>query len=351
MSDCQVLSPEMNYFTDFLKYKAYMQKIPLTGTFELTARCNFNCNMCYVHLSNQQVKAVGRELTTDEWLKIAEQAKKAGMLYLNLTGGEVFVRPDFKDLYLELSEMGFLIQIYSNGSLIDESVIEWLKKCPPYFLRLTLYGVSNEVYEAVCGIRNGFSKVDRAVNLIKKADIPLYMVSTVVKENEKDVDAMYKYAYKKAVPFRHTTNVVQPVRGAKSDALSHRINMNSSKTQPNKKFERIFPKTSNWLESCGSYRKGFWLTWNGKIQLCAFMEYPAEDVLINGFTISWDKLLKKLDGLQMPIECKSCKYEGFCKKCPGMLAAECGAPDKIDKVFCNRAKLLYDLYCISEEES
>ena len=131
MYDCQIFSPNMENFSQILEKEAYKQKIPLQGTFELTARCNFNCNMCYVHLKEDQISKIGRELTNEEWLEIARQAKEAGMLYLTLTGGEVFIRPEFKELYIELSKMGFLIQIFSNGYMIDESVMEWLREYPP----------------------------------------------------------------------------------------------------------------------------------------------------------------------------------------------------------------------------
>ena len=128
MNDCHVLSPHMKEFSKILEAEAYLQKIPLSGVFELTARCNFNCNMCYVHLQEEQIAGIGRELTNEEWLEIARQARDAGMLYLTLTGGEVFARPGFKELYIELSKMGFLIHILSNGYLIDENVMEWLDR-------------------------------------------------------------------------------------------------------------------------------------------------------------------------------------------------------------------------------
>jgi uncharacterized membrane protein YeiH len=36
--------------------------LPISGNFELTARCNFNCPMCYVHLQQEDIQAIGREL-------------------------------------------------------------------------------------------------------------------------------------------------------------------------------------------------------------------------------------------------------------------------------------------------
>ena len=40
-------------YRELLFARADTQGIPLSGTFELTPRCNFNCKMCYIHRSEQ----------------------------------------------------------------------------------------------------------------------------------------------------------------------------------------------------------------------------------------------------------------------------------------------------------
>lgn len=352
MSDCQILDPRMDYFTFLLDQSAYEEEVPYQGTFELTARCNFNCNMCYVHLNEEQIRARGRELTNEEWLRIAREAKEAGMLYLTLTGGEVFVRPGFRELYEELMQMGFLIQILSNGYGIDEKVINWLRECPPYCMRFTLYGASNETYQQVCGRKDGFDRVCHAIDLVKEAGIPLYLVGTIVQENEKDLQKMYQFAREKKLLFEHTIAVVHPVRGATADAASHRIDATAytdTELKEIKRVERFYKKADSSLNFCGSYRKGFMITWDGKMQLCAFMEYPAIDVCGKTFADSWKQLLEELNVLCTPEECKTCKYEGFCQRCPGVLAAECGAPDCTAPEFCAKAKRIYELFSLEAE--
>lgn len=340
MYDCDNMQENMDDFMQILEQNAYQNCIPLKGTFELTARCNFDCNMCYVHLGEEEIQKQGRELTNEEWLEIARQAKEAGMLYLTLTGGEVFVRPGFRELYEELSKMGFLIQIFSNGYCIDETVMKWLEQMPPYMLRFTLYGVSDETYENVCGIKNGFTRVSHAIDLVKKAGIPFYMVSTLVKENKDDLEKMYAYAVQKNIAFRATAAVVKSIRGVKRNIEEHRFD---SEELNGLKMKEL-PHVENLLEVCGNYRKGFWLTWNGKMQLCAFMKEPAISVLEHTFVETWRELLIKLDKMKTPNECKSCKYSGFCAKCPGVLAAECGSCEQVDETFCNKAKTLYHVY-------
>ena len=68
--------------------KAFDDAIPISGTFELTPRCNFNCKMCYIHENCNTKKS---ELSLEQWLEIAKKAKEAGTLFLLLTGGEAMV--------------------------------------------------------------------------------------------------------------------------------------------------------------------------------------------------------------------------------------------------------------------
>jgi radical SAM protein with 4Fe4S-binding SPASM domain len=308
--------------------------------------------MCYVHLNEQQIKSIGRELTNEEWLEIARQAKDAGMLYLTLTGGEVFARPGFRELYEQLSQMGFLITILSNGYLIDENVMSWLSEMPPYILRFTLYGASNDTYYRVCGVKDGFDRVLRAIDLVKQADIPFYMVSTLVKENINDLKSMQDFANEKGVVINFSSAVLKPVRGATQDAVSHRLDISAVPDEVlqymvSHGLDRIYPSTNHLFDVCKKYRKGFWLTWNGNLQLCSYISDPAIPLTANiGFNEAWKLLLERLDQSQKPEECKSCKYEGFCKKCPGILAAECGSCSAVSEDFCANAKYIYNKYLL-----
>ena len=79
----------------YLYRKADRNNFPIGGTFELTPLCNMNCKMCYIRKDKTEIEE--ELLTVEEWLNIAEQAKKQGLLFLLLTGGEPFTRKDFKE--------------------------------------------------------------------------------------------------------------------------------------------------------------------------------------------------------------------------------------------------------------
>lgn len=131
--DCQ-LSGYCALISDYLFRKASARKIPLQGAFELSPVCNFSCKMCYLRKTPEQIAQSGRKLKEwGEWLKLAEQCLNEGTLYLLLTGGEPFLYPHFRELYMELHKMGFVLSINSNGTMIDRKTVDWMMDFAPSY--------------------------------------------------------------------------------------------------------------------------------------------------------------------------------------------------------------------------
>ena len=93
----------------YLHGKAREKGIPVSGTFEITSRCNFNCKMCYVHSAECNSKK--EEMPAEWWIETAKEAAKEGMIFLLLTGGEPLLRDDFPYIYTELKKIGLIISI------------------------------------------------------------------------------------------------------------------------------------------------------------------------------------------------------------------------------------------------
>jgi MoaA/NifB/PqqE/SkfB family radical SAM enzyme len=64
--------------------------VPLDVSLELTHRCNFRCQHCYI-----PDFSLPNLLTTERILSLLEELKAAGTLFLTLTGGEMFLRQDW----------------------------------------------------------------------------------------------------------------------------------------------------------------------------------------------------------------------------------------------------------------
>ena len=72
------------------------ERYPITGTFELTLRCNLNCKMCmFRHADCENACLTKDEMTTQQWIDMAKQVFDEGTINLLFTGGEPLVREDY----------------------------------------------------------------------------------------------------------------------------------------------------------------------------------------------------------------------------------------------------------------
>ena len=207
-----IMIPVESRLTEYLHSKAAWAGIPLNGTFELTPCCNMACKMCYVRMTKQQQEAIAPLRTAKEWLALAEEAKKQGMVYLLLTGGEPFLRPDFREILSGLNKMGMLVSINSNGTLITEEVISWLKETPPVRVNVTLYGASDATYERLCGNPHGFTQAVRGIRLLKNAGITVKINCSITPYNVDDVDEIFAFAKQEGLLVQASSYMFPPLR-------------------------------------------------------------------------------------------------------------------------------------------
>lgn len=352
MSMAQEFEPacrRMEWLDPFYKAvweKAFADAIPISGTFELTPRCNFDCRMCYVHLKPNQIPLHGRELTAKEWLRIAEEAKEAGTTWLCITGGEPLMHPEFETIYRELAQMGFFITLQTNASLIQGTYADLLAQYPPRGVKITLYGSNDEVYGEVCQVEKGFTRVDEGIRTLLEMKIPVQLVSTVIRQNEDDVKKMAFYAYLHKLPWAMTGGIKKSVRGAESEVDSLRVQekLEESKRQEIRWHLEKAPLdiTRKPCTYCRDYRLGYWVTWDGAMKFCGFMKAPDIPVRDMSFQNAWDQLIRFEEQLEWPKACKTCKVSKACFKCAATLETECGSLNQVTEEFCNRVKKYFD---------
>lgn len=300
--------------------KAFAEGIPISGTFELTPRCNFNCKMCYVHLKEDQISKHGKELSADEWLRIAKEAKEAGTTWLCITGGEPLLHPEFPKIWKELSQMGFFLTLQTNGSLIKGDILKLLEEYPPRQVKITLYGSNDEIYEAVCEVKNGFTQVNDGIHTLMSMGIPVTLVSTIIEQNAHDIQKMAFYAYMHQLPWVSTVGIKPSLRGAETNVeamwvrekIEASIKADIQRMIDKNKFMDVTRKPATY---CKDYRIGYWILWDGMMRFCSFLDEPNIPIRDMKFKDVWEKLLEYEEILDWPTECKQCTSAKICQKC------------------------------------
>lgn len=334
--------PEENEFYRVMAEEARKHAIPLSGTFELTPRCNFNCKMCYVHLAADRIPLFGKELTADEWIRVAEEARDAGMLQLCITGGEPILHPEFETIYREISKMGFFITLQTNASVLSDNILSLLEEYPPQDAKITIYGSDNEIYRAVCGVENGFTRTDQGIRDLLQLGIPVMSVTTVIKQNKDDLENIYQYTQKLKIPWIYTSGVKPSVRGAETNAREVAIDEESAtdyREDVRQMIQRPAMKDEKKpCEYCRGYRMSFWVSWDGNMRFCSFMNEPDISVREYTFSEAWKQLVEYEERLQWPVPCRTCEIRHICRRCIGMLAAFSGSVDRVDEGYCKRIR-------------
>ena len=188
------------------------KKVPLYGVLELLPLCNLNCDMCYVRMSREEMEEVGRLRTMEEWTKTAEDMMRAGTLFVLLTGGEPLLYPHFRELYQKLRELGMIITINTNGTLIDEAWADFFAENKPRRINITLYGASNETYERLCHYPGGFDKAVNGIRLLRERNIDVKVNGSLAKANVDDRMKVIELGESLDAPVRIDTYMYPSVR-------------------------------------------------------------------------------------------------------------------------------------------
>lgn len=368
-------TPPSRFLTDWLYTKASKLKIPLNGTFELSPVCNFSCRMCYVRKTQKEVQESPRRiLSLEDWLTIARAAREAGMLYLLLTGGEPLLWPHFWTLYDALIDMGFIVSINTNGSLIDDEAIAHFKRKPPQKISITLYGASDETYKRLCGVGGVFSRVDHAICSLAEAGITIKLNCSLTPDNAMDLDRILDYAQQHNIILAATSYMFPPVRRDPSmvgknarftpeDAaayLMHYIKRDRGESAYQFYIQRImdgFIDPPGLDEGCidpvdGRIRcragsAAFWITWDGWMTPCGLMSEPKVDLQVNSFQDAWNTLTGISANLRLSGVCETCANRNICHPCAAIAYAETGSVEGIPTYKCRITQELHKIACES----
>ena len=347
----------MDKFEARLCEKSNLNKTPISGAIELLPLCNMDCEMCYIRLTKDQVNAGGGLRSADEWIEIGKQMKEQGTLFILLTGGEPFLYKDFDKLYNALRNMGMILTINTNGTLIDEKIADMLSKNKPRRVNITLYGASNETYKKLCKNPNGFDQTINAIKLLKERDIDVKMNVSVVEENKNDLAQIIKISGELGVPVSIDTYMFPKTKGKREDfKYSSRItpkevaNIDISISY-NTKTEEEFMKDRleflgkyEWYKNiekpdeipmlCRAGRSSFWLDWRGNMSPCVFLEDINMNVFESEFSKCWDHIIKESSKLFMPKGCVSCNKKEICQVCIASVYCENGNLEKSPSYLC-----------------
>ena len=344
------------YISTYLHAKGSKLGLPIAGNFELTARCNFNCPMCYVHLTQNDGLAE-KELTAEQWIDIAQQARDQGMIFVLLTGGEPFIRKDFFEIYDAIKAMGLLVSINTNGSMLQGEIRRRLLENPPHRINISLYGGNPQTYRDMCG-QDAFDSVVENIQVLKDAGIDVRLNLSITPWNKQDIAKIYEIAKKMDVPVKACSYMYPPVRidGQPGNPANRLTPEEAAKCSVEWDLLRLSPDAFAMRAeamsrlctieqdgcsvddeagvSCRAGHSSFWLTWDGRMLPCGMMPGPVASPLTTGFSQAWQMLRQSTQEIKTSPECSSCPSKEICPACAAVRFAESGSFDGTPEYMC-----------------
>ena len=170
------------------------ERVPLQVSIEVTRRCPLECLHCYNNLPMGDMDARRRELSKEEHFRVLDELVEMGCFWLLYTGGEIFARKDFLEIYTYAKKKGFLITLFTNGTIINEQIADYLANGLRLRLRSRLYGRTRETYEALTAIPGSYDRCLRGIKLLKERGLPLKLKTVATSVNKHEVVAMRRFA-------------------------------------------------------------------------------------------------------------------------------------------------------------
>ena len=340
-----------------LTLKCATAGVPVSGTFELTPRCNLACRMCYVRMTPEQMAPIGRERTAGEWLALARQAKEAGMIFLLLTGGEPTLRKDFPEIYEGLAKMGFSISINSNGTMFGPELCELMHRYPPAQVNVTVYGFSRKDYNNLCRNPDAYDEMIDTLRWLKEEGILIHLNATMIPANVDKWKMFEEFASERGLELRMTSYCFPPARRNECKGFErlspemageltvkdmlYREGIEAVKNRA-KNLER--PLNSCKLDlgdpiQCMAAKSQFWVSWDGSMVPCGMLSNPVTHPFEEGFENAWKRLRKETDAIRLCPECTGCPDKMSCMNCAAVTFTETGKFDGKPEYMCrmNRA--------------
>lgn len=328
---------------------------PINGTFELTERCNLACRMCYVCQAPGDGAQHAKELTAAAWLELARQAVDNGMIFLLLTGGEMFLRPDFFELYTPLTRLGLMLTLFTNGTLITDVIAGRLAEAPPSRTEITLCGATAATYEAVTGVPGSYARCCGGIEALVKHRVPLGLKSTLTRRNVGELEAMRQMAHHWGLPFSAGWLLSKRRDGARSEVEDCR--MSAAECVALEATDRA--SATEWTEAalresslgndhnfyCQAGRAAFVVNPRGEMNACIDLPLPAARPLEIGFRAAWEQVQGYVDSAPPPAPlCLACEARTFCPRCPAWSELETGTLTEPVPYLCEIARARRERY-------
>jgi radical SAM protein with 4Fe4S-binding SPASM domain len=344
-------------FIEEFNAKAAELRIPLSGSIDLTHRCNLRCLHCY--LKGRDRHSTRKEMDTGRILSVLDEITEAGCLHFLITGGEPLLRQDFPEIYSHAKKNGLIVTVFTNGTLITDGILHLFEDLPPHLVEISLYGASARTYEKITGTEGSFKKCLSGIERLMERKVRVGLKTILMTVNSHEFFDIENIAKGFGVKFRFDAAIFPCVDGDKSperlrvpaaDAIAKEFSDRERLNKWAEYFERSRGQlSSDKLYTCGAGVTGFHIDPYGNLYPCLMTTKIKYDLAEGSFLEGWLEAISSLpDKKAGDLRCNRCEKRHLCGYCPAFFEMENGAEDIYSEYLCSMGKYRYQFITNTE---
>ena len=318
---------------------------------ELTYGCNLHCVHCYTDCYNKP-ELIKKERTTEEIIHTLDELQEQGVLWICFTGGEIFMRKDFFQIYDHAKERGFLITLFTNGTMFTEGIVDHLKKNPPFSIEMSCHGATEETFDRVTQVPGSFKRFLKGVALLRSRGLPFKIKTNGMTSNKHELPKIKQLVESLGTAFR-LSNKIYPRLNGDTTPCEYRltpdeiVELEFSKRDLDEddqacemeKRQDLVPPPDDRLFRCGCGTTAVHINAWGKLGTCTWVDEPRADLGEKSVAEGIAEVFPKVRGARYETDtpCRSCRVYTLCNKMPSIARVENGDREQPVEHFCQTA--------------
>lgn len=265
------------------------------ASYEVNLGCNYDCEHCYLGLK----KFEGLDWPDRE--RVVQVMHDAGVLWLQITGGEATIDRLFPQVYTQAWDFGMMITVATNGSrLHTKPMLDLFTERRPYRLTVSVYGATEESYDGLTRRRGSFKAFSRGMAAAREAGLPINLSLVITRHNAHELDEMRAFADNLGASYAVYSNISPTIYGGGETLISQATD---------------FPRKRTVFTGCGAGHTHFAVDPHGKATICKIGRDEHVSLIDEGLD-GLTRLGDIADALQLRTGgCSGCTLAGTCSTC------------------------------------
>jgi len=303
------------------------KKTPFSAHLQIADRCNHTCQHCY------QVQGEKGELSFQEIKEVLDKLSEAGVITVNISGGEATLRSDLIQILDYAVTRGFRVVLFTNAFLITDSMAQEIAKVGVSKVHVSVYSDIEEQHDAITCVPGSLRKTLAGIRALRRVGVPVVMKTPQTTEGFSRSEPLRVLAKELGCDIIFSTQITPTESGSREN---QKVALQGEKLLdigmivpwiPKENFEEEKEQRLA-MHPCGVCRNAVTVLPNGELRPCTDTIVPLGNLLKHSFNEIYEnnstvELLRTVTFRDVA-GCRDCDLLAACSRCHAAAVHENG---------------------------